>query len=258
MKVTTLFLSENNMFSIVLPAYKEKENLAVFIPQIEAEFSGEDFEVIVVDDHSMDGTRELVDDLQNKYQNISLLERPGLLGIGSALRDGYNLARGEYILSSDSDLSFSAGDMRRLYAKIQTGFDLVLGFKIAPGLTIADDSSDDMKQKAHTLQGWCENHIISPMSNWIIGLMSGVGLKNYNTNFRVIRSSTWKSFRTVEDRQFFLFETIIRAKQAGARIGEIPVVFSPRKFGESKVSFLKQAWGYFFKLIFMVYFDRQK
>ncbi|MDP3793768.1 MAG: hypothetical protein Q8R07_03375, partial [Candidatus Uhrbacteria bacterium] len=79
----------------------------------------------------------------------------------------------------------------------------------------------------------------------------------YNTNFRVIRSSTWKSFRTVEDRQFFLFETIIRAKQAGAKITEIPVTFSPRKFGESKVSFLKQAWGYFFKLILMVYFDRR-
>src|SRR3989344_5133425 len=93
--------------SIVLPTYKEKKNLAIFVPQIEAEFKGILFEIIVVDDNSEDGTRELVHALNEQYTNVILVERPGLLGIGSALRDGYNTARGEYILSSDADLSFS-------------------------------------------------------------------------------------------------------------------------------------------------------
>src|SRR3990167_6732960 len=117
--------------SIVLPAYKEKENLEVLIPQIEEEFRGGSFEIIVVDDHSCDGTRELVDKLHEQYHNVRLLERPGLLGIGSALRDGYDAARGEYILSSDADIGRAADDMRALYEKICTGYDMVLGYKIS-------------------------------------------------------------------------------------------------------------------------------
>lgn len=248
-------LNENNMeitpaLSIVLPAYKEKENLAILIPNIEAEFRDTTHEVIIVDDNSQDGTRELVQTLNARYRNLTLIERPGLMGIGSALRDGYNKAQGEYILSSDADLSFAPKGMRSLYEKVQTDFDLVLGFKIADAL-----GADSSERAARTFQGWCENCLISPLSNLVIGMISGIGLKNYNTNFRVIRSSTWKRIRTVEDRQFFLFETIFRTKQAGARISEIPVVFLARKFGTSKVSFFKQAPKYFFKLLRIVFFD---
>jgi len=229
--------------SIVLPAYKEKENLAVLVPQIEAEFQGDSFEIIVVDDHSCDGTRELVDKLHEQYHNVRLLERQGLLGIGSALRDGYNTANGEYILSSDADLSFAADDMRALYEKICTDYDMVLGYKISG----KRKGSTDVARR--TLHGWAEEYLTSPFSNWIIRLVSGVRLKNYNTDFRIIRASIWKRIRTVEDRQFFLFETIYRTVEAGGRITEIPVVFCPRKFGESKVSFFKQAPRYLLKLV---------
>lgn len=227
--------------SIVLPTYKERENLAVLIPQIEAEFPDVSIEIVVVDDNSQDGAGELLREMNRTYQNIVFLERPGLLGIGSALRDGYNAARGEYILSSDADLSFAPQDMRRLFEKIRDGFDLVLGYRITH--MPAEGGG------AKSFIGWLEMTTISPMSNFIIRVISGVGLKNYNTNFRIIRSSTWRSFRTSEDRQFFLFETIFRAKQEGAKMTEIPVTFCPRQFGKSKVSFFKQAPGYFLKLI---------
>jgi len=233
--------------SIILPTYKEKENLVILIPQIQEEFHAQNFEIIVVDDHSEDGTRELIQELQGKYPNLTLLERAGLLGIGSALRDGYNLARGEYILSSDADLSFHTNDMRALFEKIKTGFDLVLGYRV----------DDPALYQKRTIKAWLENRVYSPFSNLIIGVLSGVGLRNYNTDFRIIRAATWKSIQTVENRQFFLFETIFRSKQKGARITEIPVVFSPRKFGESKVSFFKQAPKYFLKLVQTVFSAKQ-
>jgi len=231
--------------SIILPAYREMKNLEILIPQIEEEFRDVAHEVIVVDDHSEDGTRELVENMHSTNPNIMLLERPGLMGIGSALRDGYNRARGEFILSSDADLSFSVQDMKRLLVEARNGFDLVLGYRVPPP-----------GSKQTSIKGWFENAIISPMSNLTIGVISGMGLRNYNTDFRLIRASVWKKLRTVENRQFFLFETIFRAKKAGARMTEIPVTFSPRRFGESKVSFFKQAWAYFVKLIRMVFFDR--
>jgi glycosyltransferase involved in cell wall biosynthesis len=112
--------------SIVLPAYREKENLEVFVPQVAKEFEDTPFEIIVVDDSSGDGTRELVREFQSRDPNVIRLERPALLGIGSALRDGFDFARGEFLLSLDADQSFSTADMRSLFEKIQTGYDLVL------------------------------------------------------------------------------------------------------------------------------------
>lgn len=232
--------------SIVLPAYKEKENLEVLIPQIEKEFADTPFEIIVVDDGSNDGTRELMQAMQLRDPRIFLLERPVLAGIGSALRDGLNLAQGEFLLSSDADQSFSAKDMRSLFEKIQTGYDLVLGYRTPPpsDIAVVIDSS---------LKGRFENDLISPMSNFVIGIVSGLGLKNYNTNFRILRSDLWKNIKTVEDRQFFLFETIYRAKQKSARIAEIPVTFVLRRIGESKVSFFRQAPKYVLKLLRIVF-----
>ncbi len=235
--------------SIVLPTYKEKENIAIFIPQIEEEFKDVAMEVIVVDDNSRDGTRELVHELHEKYGNVSLIERSGLLGIGSALRDGYNAARGEYILSSDADLSFITPDMRSLYEKILTGYDMVLGYKIV-GKTHAPEPQKKLITQEMMLP-------IGKLCNWIVRIISGVGnLREYNTNFRVMRSSMWKKLHTAEDRNFFLFETIFRAYQNGAKVAEIPVSFLPRKFGESKLNFLQQAPKYFFDLLRLVFFGK--
>lgn len=236
--------------SIILPAYKEKENLALLIPSIEEEFKDTTHEIIIVDDHSVDGTRELLEDFQKKYGNIILIERAGLMGIGSALRDGYNRAQGSCILSSDADCSFSTSDMRKIYETYTAKqADIVLGYRV-------DAITETSKAHAASLKGWCENHIISPLSNTVIGIISGIGLQNYNTNFRAIRASFWKKIHTKEDRQFFLFEVIFQAIRAGAKIHEIPVTFSPRHAGESKVSFFKQAPKYLFMLIRMAYFDR--
>jgi len=241
-------MPETPELSVVLPTYKEKENLAIFIPQIEAEFQNISLEIIVVDDNSNDGTRELVSELSKKYRNVILLERPGLLGIGSALRDGYNRARGQYILSSDADLSFVTSDMRSLYEKIRTGYDLVLGYKVV------DKWPGEKRKRVITQEmmlpiGW--------VCNLIVRVISRTGnLREYNTNFRAIRSTMWKKFRTTEDRNFFLFETIFRAHQKGAKIAEIPAMFRPRKFGDSKLNFLQQALPYFIKLVRVIFLDK--
>lgn len=234
------------VLSVVLPAYKERDNLEILIPQIEDAFKDIPMEIIVVDDNSKDGTKELAQALQITYGNVVLVERPGLLGIGSALRDGYNTARGEYILSSDADLSFRVEDMRSLFGIIQRDWDLVLGYKVYV--------SEEVRQQS--FREWCKTYVFSQVSNGIIGVLAGITLKNYNTNFRAIRSSTWEKLRTVEDRHFFLLETILRAKRSGARITEMPVSFHMRKFGESKVSFFRQAPGYFLKLLRYTFFVR--
>lgn len=226
-------LAGSLMLSVALPAYQERDNLAILIPEIENIFAEVPFEIIVIDDNSQDGTIELLADLQKKFGNIQVLERPALLGIGSALREGYALARGEFILSSDADLSFRGADMSAIYKKIQTGYDMVLGYKISP-----PQSSTNNRDR------------LSHLGNLVVRLASGIKLKNFNTNFRIFKKSLWQKIETKEDRNFFLFETILRAHRVKASFAEIPVTFYAREFGRSKINFFKEAPAYLYKLFY--------
>lgn len=229
----------NLSLSIVLPTYKEKENLQTLIPDIEKKFQEIFFEIVIVDDNSQDGTKELVSEFQRQFNNIQIIERSGLLGIGSALREGYNKAQGEYILSSDADLSFSVEDMQALYKKIQEDYDMVLGYKVP-----LPDAKLGFKD-------WG-----SIVGNFIVrNLTRRMGFKNFNTNFRIFKKLLWQKLNTKEDRNFFLFETILKAKKEQANITEIPVTFYDRKFGATKLNFLKEAPKYFSKLIQYTFFS---
>lgn len=245
--IADIFKQNSKELSIVLPAYKERENLAIFIPEIEKAFNGYSFEIIIIDDNSQDGTKELIESLNGKFGNIKLISRPRLMGIGSALRDGYNMSQGEFILSSDADLSFVVEDMKRLFETIKGGYDIVLGYKI---------EYKPLKQEDKPL--WVRvSYIISQVGNWTIKNFSGMkNIHNFNTNFRILRRSKWLEIKTVEDRHFFLFETIFRILKKGAKITEIPVVFYNRRFGDSKMNFLKEAPKYFLKLTRYVFFDK--
>jgi len=241
--------------SIVLPTYKEKENLSVLVPQIESAFEGlsgeAGFEIIVVDDGSKDGTAELLGDFNKRFGNVRLIERGGLYGIGSALRDGYNAARGEFILSSDADLSFRPEDMKRLYEKIKEGCDLVLGYKIKY-VPISEAGADGGVKDA-----WFK-YAVSMLGNWTVLVLSRIKLKNFNTNFRILRREKWLKIKTNENNNFFNFETILKFSRNGFSIAEIPVMFYERRFGQSKLRFMKEAPKYFSKLIWYVFFDRSK
>jgi len=234
--------------SVVLPAYKEKENLAVFIPNIEEEFKGTNFEIVVVDDNSKDGTRELLDTLNLTYRNIIFVERPALLGIGSALRDGFNKAQGVFVMSVDADLSFTTQDMKRLLEKIREGYDLVLAYKTKYQLVDKDGFEGARSEKL--------KYAISILGNWTVRTLSRLPFKNFNTSFRILRREKWLQITTKEDRKFFDLETILKFSRKGFRITEIPVTFYERRLGASKVSFLKEAPRYFGKLIWYVFFEK--
>lgn len=230
--------------SIVLPTYNEAKNLEIFIPQIEEEFKESLLEIIVVDDNSSDGTKELIESLNGRFKNIKLISRPKLMGIGSAIRDGYNAARGEYILSSDADLSFEVEDMRRLYDKINEGYDLVIAHRHGEG------GSYEKKTAAVKIK-----YFLSWLGNFVVRNVSGLEVKDVSANFRIIRRNAWQRLKTVENTNSLLFEMIIKAKRSGFKIAEIPVVFHQRKFGKSKLNMAKEAPKFLIKFIKYTFFD---
>ena len=86
--------------SIIIPTYKEVDNIKILIPKIESTFKDIKHEIIVVDDSSPDGTIEAAKQLNKKYKNIRVIVRKKLEGIGAALRDGYDAAKYDLILSA--------------------------------------------------------------------------------------------------------------------------------------------------------------
>jgi len=212
--------------SVIIPTYNERKNIGILIPEIVNLFKskGVEVEVLVVDDGSPDGTQEEVLRLGRKYFGVKLVARNKKEGIGAALRDGYNQAKGSIIMSSDADLSFKVSDMGLLYDKLILGYDLVLGSRYARG------GYYERKNSRTMMKG-----VVSIIANKLWSWLFGFGVSDFSANFRVIQKEMWESLGTKEKTNFLLFEMIYRTYLRSGRVGEIPVSFVDRRYGESKL-----------------------
>ena len=233
-------MGRNVDVSIVLPTYNEKENLEVIIPEIIRKFDAKkiDFEILVVDDSSPDGTSEFIEYFGSEDPRVKLVLRKKKEGIGAALRHGYDVAIGDIILSSDADQSFKIDDMLRLLDKIEEGFDLVVGSRHS------QSSSYEKKRISTKIKG-----LVSSLGNSTIGFISGLGIRDFSANFRAIRREVWKSISVKEKTNSILLEMIMKCHYGGHRVTEIPVSFSERIYGESKLNLAIEAPKFLIKFI---------
>jgi len=229
--------------SIVLPTYNEYQNIKVFIPKIEEVFADTSHEIIVVDDDSNDGTPECVLELNKRYGNIKLMARRNKKGLGSALKDGYDAATGEIILSSDTDLSFSVKDMKRLVAAIDQGCDLVVGCRHG-----VEGSHYQIRNLRTVIKG-----CISKLGNFTLRTLTNAGVHDFSANFRAIRNDAWQKLHTKETTNIMLFEMIIKAKYKKMRIKEIPVSFVDRIYGESKLKLSIEIPKFMVKMMYYIF-----
>ncbi len=219
-------IQKQRMISIILPTYNERENLEVLIPMICNVFRDKNFEIIIVDDSSPDGTEEYVKNISRKNNFIRLITRKKERGIGSAISEGYNSARGDIIISSDADLSLDPADMLRLLEIIDNGFDVVVGSKYLK------DSVYEKKSFRKFLQSF-----VSRCGNIYIRALLGVPLTDFTLNFRAFRKPIWNNIATKEKDNVMLLEMLYKAHINGYKIVSIPVKFSERKHGVTKFKF---------------------
>lgn len=228
--------------SIVLPTYNERENVGIFIPRLAETFKDVPHEIIVVDDNSPDGTAEVVRSLQKQFFNLRLLVRSGKLGVGSALRYGYNAAEGNIILSSDADLAFQPADLLKLYRAVAGGYDLAIGSR----------HSSASGRDIPTLVGRFR-YAVSRLGNRFLRLVFGIPLDDFSMNCRAIRRDLWSSLHSRENSNFFFFEMAFLTKAKGAKIIGVPVTFTDRKFGASKINLLVEIPKAFLKMIVFLF-----
>jgi len=220
------YTTSKNVF-VIIPTYNERENIGQLIPIVLKK--GPNIKVLVVDDNSPDGTGAMVADMARSNERIFLLSRSGKLGLGSAYVQGFKwvLANGtsEYIFEMDADFSHNPDRITDFVAKIEEGYDLVLGSRYLRGVSVVNWSIKRL--------------MLSYCASLYASRVTGVPVKDQTTGYKCFHRRVLEAIdldSIFSDHYAFQIEMNYRAKQKGFRLTEIPIVFEDRLQGESKIS----------------------
>ena len=211
---------------VVLPTYNEAENIDDVLTRLRRAVP--DAHVLVVDDHSPDGTADRAEKLGLELGDVEVLRRPSKAGLGSAYRAGFRigLARGFDVMGEmDSDLSHDPDALPALLAAIDDGADLAIGSRYVPGGRIPD-------------WPW-PRRAISRFGNLYARALLGISVHDATAGFRAYsrRALERLDLESVHaDGYGFQVEMAYLVEQGGGRVVERPIEFRDRAHGHSKMS----------------------
>ena len=211
---------------IVLPTFNEADNIVEVLQKLRAVVP--EASVLVVDDSSPDGTADLVEEVAEEIGDVAVMRRPAKSGLGSAYRDGFRhgLAAGyDVMVEMDSDLSHDPAALPSLLAAAADGAALALGSRYIPGGSIPDWS-------------W-HRRALSRWGNRYAAAVLGIDVNDATSGYRAYRTEALAGidFHTVQaDGYGFQVEMAYRVLASGGRIVEVPISFTDRVRGESKMS----------------------
>ncbi len=210
---------------LIIPTYNEIENIHRIIPEVLRQ--SPDLELLVIDDNSPDGTGQAVKELLDAEPRLHLIQRSGKLGLGSAYVTGFKYALERdfcHILEMDADFSHNPDDLPRLLLAAQKK-DLVIGSRYCQGVNIVN---------------WpIKRLLISYFASKYVRLITGLPVKDPTGGFKCFHRRVLEAInldRILSDGYAFQIEMNFRAWVKGFRIQEIPIVFTERLNGVSKMS----------------------
>jgi glycosyltransferase involved in cell wall biosynthesis len=211
---------------VTVPTYEEADNIELLVRRVrEAVPSAH---ILVVDDNSLDGTSEKAEALGAELGGIEVLRRPRKMGLGSAYRAGHavGVARGfDVMVQIDADLSHNPADLPRLLAAVDRGADLALGSRYTPGGSVPN---------------WPRHRLaLSVLGNRYAAFCLGVSVRDTTAGYRAYRASILHTidFDTTHSTGYgFQIEMTNRVLHAGGKVEEVPIAFTDRVRGTSKMS----------------------
>lgn len=213
---------------IIIPTYKEKENIEKMIRKVFG--LPKDFHILVIDDNSPDGTADIVRSLIPFFEGKLFLEsRKGKQGLGTAYIHGFNWALQrdyQYIFEMDADFSHNPEDLLRLYkACAVDGYDLAIGSRYINGVNVVN---------------WPMGRVLmSYYASAYVRLITGMGIRDTTAGFKCYRREVLKAI-DLKKIQFtgyaFQIEMKFLAWKLGFKIKEISIIFMDRSEGVSKMS----------------------
>lgn len=221
---------------VIIPTYNEKENIQKIVSAV---FDLEqDFHILVVDDSSPDGTAEIVKELQNQYPNkLHLTIRKSKDGLGKAYLHGFDwaLSHGyDYIFEMDADFSHNPNDLPKLFETCQTA-DMSIGSRYCKGVNVVN---------------WPMSRVLlSFFASKYVRMILGIPIHDTTAGFVCFSRKALENIGLdkVKLKGYgFQIEMKYRAYKKGLKITEVPIIFTDRTEGESKMSggIIKEAiWG---------------
>ncbi len=210
---------------VIVPTYNERENIAAIIKAVLKESA--ELEILVVDDNSPDGTAKIVAEMQKENGKIHILKRNGKMGLGSAYVAGFKFAiqqKYDYILEMDADFSHDPDEIPRMLEAIKNN-DLVIGSRYLNGINVVN---------------WpLRRLILSYFAAKYVRFITGMPLNDPTGGFKCFRREVLEKIDLddiISDGYSFQIEMNFRTWCNNFRIKEIPIIFTDRRSGHSKMS----------------------
>ena len=213
---------------VIIPTYNERENIEAMVRKVMS--LSHPFDLLIIDDGSPDGTADIVRDLQLEYPNRLHLEtRKGKLGLGTAYIHGFKYAlrhKYEFIFEMDCDFSHNPEDLIRLYnACAVEGYDVAIGSRYVQGVNVVN---------------WPMTRVLmSYFASSYVRLITGMPIHDTTAGFKCYRRKVLKTIQLNKIRfvgYAFQIEMKFLAYKYGFKIKEVPIIFTDRTKGESKMS----------------------
>jgi dolichol-phosphate mannosyltransferase len=222
---------------VIIPTYNEKENIEAIIRKVFT-LPGT-FHLLIVEDNSPDGTAAIVKKLMGEFpEYLHILERKGKLGLGTAYIDGFkwSLNAGyQYIFEMDADFSHNPEDLVRLYDACENGADLAIGSRYISGINVVN---------------WPMGRVLmSYYASAYVRLITGMKIKDTTAGFKCYHRNVLETidFDKIKFKGYaFQIEMKFTTWKFGFNIVEVPIIFTDRQKGKSKMSggiFSEAIWG---------------
>lgn len=228
----------NNKILVIIPTYNERENIKAIIRTVFNQPTR--FEVLIIDDGSPDGTALLVKEMQTDYEDrLHLLERKGKLGLGTAYIAGFKWALQhdyEYICEMDADFSHDPADLNKLYnACIEEEAQLAIGSRYKSGVNVVN---------------WPMGRVLmSYFASVYVRLITGMKIMDTTAGFKCYHRKVLETIKldNISLKGYgFQIEMKFSTWKYGFKIVEVPIIFTDRQQGTSKMSggiFSEALWG---------------
>jgi glycosyltransferase involved in cell wall biosynthesis len=207
-------LSTAPRITVLVPAWNEAESLPVLHAEIVAALTalGASWEALYVDDGSRDGTDEAIAALAQADPRVRGVSLRRNFGKSAALATGFELARGEWVVTLDADLQDDPAELPRLVEQLERGYDLVSGWK---------------QNRKDPITKTVPSRFFNVVTSWV----AGIRLHDFNCGFKIYRREVTQAIEVYGEFHRFLPAL---AHWAGFRVGEVPVRHRARRYGKSK------------------------